>query len=144
MILLFCLASAVLYRMGGSAKFNTRYRDAGVPAIFVLALITFGGLSWPKGIALFFTYPLMWAALSTYRYFLPKPKDYLWYHYALHGAMVALAAFPYAWATGHWLALVVRAAACTVLLGLWSFVSIDWLEEGGRGFFILSTAIMLL
>src|SRR3990167_3326967 len=90
------------------------------------------------------TFGLPWGALSTYRYFLPKPKDYQWWHYSLHGFMVSLAAIPYAYVSGHWMGLWIRCVICAILVGAWShFIGWDDLEEGGRGTILTGTAVFL-
>jgi hypothetical protein len=143
--LVFAFAGGVAYRLGGSGK-GTKYRDLGVPLIFALLLAILGGLvGFWQWISLIPCIGIMWGSLTTYRYFLPKPKNYLWYHYAMHGFFVAASAFPYAIASGHWIGFGIRCVVCAVGLGLWSKTSIDWLEEGGRGFiFVASTPLLLI
>ena len=87
---------------------------------------------------------LSWAALSSYRYFLPKPKDYKWYHYSLHGFMVSFAIFPLIFFTGSWLWFGVRVGVCTIGVGAVShFIDKDWLEEFLRGFILVGSLILM-
>ncbi len=139
-----CL-SAILYRMGGTSL-GTKWRDIGCSGVIVAEIALFGQI---KGIVAFISllpcFFLMWGALSTYRYFLPKPKDYGFIHYFLHGLFVAMAMFPLMFFTGHWLGFGVRCLVCAVGIGIWS-VKTKWatLEELGRGFIIAITLPLLL
>lgn len=134
--------------MGGTSL-GTRWRDCGVSLIIALYL---GYIAYLKGflglwvaVSLFPTFGLGWAALTTYRYFLPKPSDYKWYHYSLHGFMVALSATFFAWASGYWLGFGIRSIVCCGLVGFWShIISKDTLEEWGRGFILVSSLPLLL
>ena len=142
------------YRAGGSEKRqdwldfvrNSWVRDWGVAGVFVAQMACFGAFQGLKtGVCLLLSFLVLAGALSTYRYFLPKPKDYSWVHYGLHGFFTALAAIFFAWATGHWLGFGVRVIICAVFMAVWSVkVSWDVLEEGGRGAIILATAPLLL
>lgn len=138
--------SAVCYRLGGAEGFNTKIRDLGVPTVCTGLIILLGI---PDGLwsylALIPSFGIMFGTLTTYRYFLPKPTDYTWVHYALHGFMVALALFPFAWATGLWLGFIIRVLTCAIGVGAWShFTKWDILEEGGRGFIICATIPLLM
>lgn len=143
-ILVLAIIGGVLYRLGGTSA-GSKWRDAGVSLVSVgylavrLPLID----GWAVG-ALIASFGLMWMALSTYRYFLPKPVDYKWWHYALHGFMVALAVLPVALVTKHLLFFAIRCIICSMLVGGWShLISEDNLEEFGRGFIIVSTLPIL-
>ena len=143
-LLLLTICSAYLYRKGGTSA-GTLYRDIGVSACLCAALSLVAQIWGIAGVlAIVISFGLQWAALSTYRYFLPKPKDYLWYHYALHGFMVALAAIPFALLTHHWLGFGLRIVVCAAGVGLWShLIKKDWLEEGGRGAILCGTTPLL-
>jgi hypothetical protein len=135
-----------LYRAGGAWWGNTKFRDCGVSAVSCLVLIVLGGVHglW-QWLSLIPTFGLMWAALTTYRYFFPKPKDYKWYHYAMHGFFVAAATVFYAWASGYWFMFWVRCIICGAGVGAWShFVSSDNVEEAGRGIVITGTMALLI
>ena len=133
--------AAIFGRLGGTSA-GTKWRDIGVSACICAILALAGGKLGLWGyLSLIPTFFLQWAALTTYRYFLPKPKDYTWPYYALHGFMVSFAAIFFAWATGCWLGFGARCVINAVLVGLWShFISKDWLEESGRYFFITATS----
>jgi hypothetical protein len=46
--------------------------------------------------------------------------------------------------TGSWLGFGVRCIVCSTLVGLWShLISIDWLEEFGRGFILVGSLILI-
>ncbi len=140
------IVGAILGRLGGKKGFNTKFRDIGLPCVFGLYLWHLGVF---KGIfSLIWLIPsliLMTLALTTYRYFLPKPKDYSWWHYSLHGFMVSSAVFPLMFSSGHWLGFGMRCIVNSILVGLWShFISQDDLEEGGRYFIIIATIPLLL
>ena len=141
------ILGGILYRLGGKEGFNTRYRDIGVPLCICALLGLLGGLNglW-QWLSLFPCFFLQWGALTTYRYFLPKPKDYSWYHYAMHGSFVSLAIFPYSLATGHWIVFGLRVILCTIGLSSWYFIAKwnDDLHEWGRGFILTLTTPLLL
>jgi hypothetical protein len=127
-------ASGVLNRMGGAAGWDTKWRDAGVPLCSVAFFTMWYGWSW----FLIAVIPLQWASLSSYRYWMPKPKDYGFKHYALHGFFCGCAALPVAVYTGHWWLWLARAVVIGLLVGAWSrFASKDIVEEFGRGVIIL-------
>lgn len=133
-----------LYRWGGTSM-GTLWRDIGCNLVLIgsLIVLNFNDLSLWLGICLFLTFGLQWAALSTYRYFLPKPPDYLWYHYALHGFMIASAALPFAIVTGLWKGYIIRCIVTGIALGVWSHATnVDVQEERGRGW-ILNCSILL-
>lgn len=141
--------AAFLYRAGGIGKpFNTKWRDIGdslcfLLSSFVLGLLT-GWILWGSAVL---SFGLSWAALSTYRYWLPRPRNgnYTGWHYALHGFMVSFSDFPFALASGRWIGFVLRCIVCSVTVGLWShWIGWDDLEEGGRGFFLNVTRLLYL
>jgi hypothetical protein len=139
LVMVLCAAiSGILYRMGGAAGYDTKWRDCGVSFVFclqpVLLGMVHGLLQW---VSLLPTFGLMWGALTTYHYFLPKPLYYRWWHYAMHGFFVSLAAILYAYASGHWVLFGIRVVFCTVAIGLWSLLRLkDVPNEVGRGVII--------
>jgi hypothetical protein len=139
------IIGSLFYRLGGIGKpFSTLWRDLGVSAIIVALMCLKTQISPIVALVLLFFWGLTYASLTSYRYFLPKPKDYLWYHYALHGFMVALAAIPFAFLTHHWLGFGIRCIVCAAGVGLWShFIKKDWLEEGGRGAILCGTTPLI-
>ncbi len=134
----------ILYRLGGKEGFDTKFRDIGCSLVACITITSFGITnnvwSW---IGLILSFGLMWGALTTYRYFLPKPNDYEWWHYALHGFMISIALISFIFAYGHWVGFWIRCILNSILIGLWShFVSQDDLEEFGRGFIFNITLVL--
>ena len=140
--------SGVLGRLGGKEGYNTKFRDIGVSLAICLLVGLLGGKSlgfWGY-MALLPAFLAQMGALTTYRYFLPKPKDYAWWHYALHGFFVALAIFPVILVTKDWFWFSLRCITSAVACGIWYFLAKwnDDLHEGGRYFLItLSTWLLL-
>lgn len=138
-----CSFSALFYRLGGTSA-GTKWRDVGCPFILLVTVVTLFGFSLTQ----WWIYPIVFflsmGALSTYRYFLPKPKDYLWYHYSFHGLMCGLAGIPLLWCGVPLWVLILRTIVLTLGMGVWSMF-ISWLSkklpwkhwdkinEGGRG-----------
>ncbi len=145
--IIYTFLGGLLYRLGGKEGFNTKVRDFGVPFITGIVIWRLGLLVNPLAVlALIPSLGIMSAALTTYRYFLPKPKDYSWYHYSLHGFMCSLALFPLMFFTGSWLGFWLRVITCTVGLGVWYFVAVknDDLHEFGRGAILITSLLWFL
>lgn len=138
----------IAYRLGGKEGWNTKFRDIGVSFISCLLLVLLGGVhTFKEWLSLIPSFGLMFAALTTYRYFLPKPKDcnYKWYHYSLHGFFVSLSSIPYVWVRGNWIWFSISCIICAFGVGLWShLIGWDELEESGRGFIIVVTRSLLV
>lgn len=135
------LLSATLYRIGGVGGtwyFNTKVRDAGCP-LCMLAWFWWNGLfHW----TLWLCFGLMFSALTTYW---KRGDTAYWYHWAMTGAGYGLAMFPLIIHTGAWPGFIYRVAALCLLTTVWSvIISEDWLEEGGRGLFIVATLPILI
>jgi hypothetical protein len=154
--LIWTAAGGILYRLGGKEGFWGGFRDLGVPAVFLACLWALGGVSWEsQALPLTIACLTLSAALRTYKYGLPKPKDYTWPYYALHGFMTALTAAPYAWQTGRWLGFAVRVGICATWMGAWT-VAISWVSrrypwkhwdevnEWGRGAILIFTVPWLV
>ncbi len=141
----FSLIAGILYRIGGWKV--SPVRDWGLPCLFVAYLWHLHAISgfwqWISILPCFFA---MGGALTTYRYIFPKPKDYSWWHYAMHGFFCSLSAIFYAWASGHWIGFGIRVVICTVFMGAWYFLGRwnDNLHEGGRGAVLLATVPMII
>lgn len=145
-IILLSILGGVLYRLGGKGKpFDTKFRDIGT-ALCVVAIILVKGMEqnlW-NIFALTFSFIAMFGALTTYRYFLPKPENYKFLHYALHGFIVSFAMIFFAWSSGLWEGFWLRCIINTILIGYWSeYISWDDLEEWGRGFIFCITVWLL-
>jgi hypothetical protein len=145
-VIILSILGGLFYRLGGRGKpFSTLYRDLGVSGIIVAEMCLRTRISPIVVAILLVCWGLMYASLTSYRYFLPKPKDYNGFHYALHGFMVSLACFPFALLTHHWLGFGIRCIVCAAGVGLWShLIKKDWLEESGRGFILCITTPLLL
>ena len=124
-VILACVASGVLYRMGGKGKpFNTKHRDLGCPTVLLLLTWLLFGFSW----WFFLAFGLAFADLTTYWDFLFGYDNY----YA-HGFFCGLAGLPLM-VVVPWPILVARLIICTVGMGLWSkAIKNAVLEETGRG-----------
>lgn len=91
------IASAILYRMGGSSKWNTRWRDCGCPLVALITLWLMKGVVLSYWWAYLLTFGLGWGAMSSY-WDLDEKKWGYWGH----GLGLSLAALPIAFITGHW------------------------------------------
>lgn len=131
------LISGVLYRFGGVGKpYNTKYRDMGVPLVMLYAMYILGAWNW----WLILCYGLMFGALTTY-WDSVLGYDNFW----VHGFMIGLAMFPFAWATGQWIGLGLYSVLLGLTVGGWSeWIGEDWLEEGGRGVLCIALLPLLL
>lgn len=151
-ILTLSVLSGLLYRMGGSSKFNSKWRDWGCSLTFLgtLALVLpqrFEGFSlsllarfWGLGLLLFV---LLWGALSTYWKF--NKTDCKWYHWGFHGLGVGLSSIPLLWINVSLIGIFLRTIILSILFILWSENYDDvYMEEFGRGFFIIATLPILL
>lgn len=144
--------SGFLYRLGGLSKeqakqqipwcplwlINTKTRDVGCSLIAVgWMLLYFPKMDW---FIYLISFGLMWGALTTYWDFI-NGDDNFW----LHGFGIALAFLPFAIVSGDWLWFAARCLALAVLMGGWCAVfKNDWVEELGRGAFIVLTLLILL
>jgi hypothetical protein len=132
-LVLLSLLSGFLYRCGGASWGHSKVRDAGCSLIMLITMWRLGLWHW----SLLISFGLMWLALSTYRYFLPKTHDKKWYYFSLHGFFTGLALLPYIYFTHCWFWFWIRVLALTIVIGFWSW----WIkqvdaEEGIRGFWL--------
>ncbi len=150
--IILAVLSGFLYRLGGLSKeqarqqipwcplwiINSKTRDVGCSLLAVLWMILFHPhVHWYVHLIYF---GLMWGALSTYWDFL-NGKDNFW----LHGFGVGVAFIFYAIATGDWIGFSVRCLALAILMGAWCAIfKNDWIEEYGRGAFVIATLPILL
>ena len=143
--LILSIISGTCYRMGGSAKFNTKYRDLGCPLIALILLWLLGGLGLqspilPKIALILTSYGLMFGSLTTYWDFITG-KD----NFYLHGLFCGLAFIPLHWTGLSWWVIGIRAIVCAIGMGLWSaWQGNDIKEEFGRGFILTVTIPLLL
>ena len=146
-ILPFAILSALFYRLGGWGGegriacpnlrkwlFDTKARDVGCALLAVDYMLIRTFLPWYIYLTSFL---LLFGALTTYWDFVPfnKGQDNFW----MVGFMYALAFFPFAFYLG-WLPLLYRVVMMTAFTGMWSYgIGKAWIEEAGRGFFIIIT-----
>lgn len=140
---------AVLYRIGGHGGFaNAKLiRRIGCPLVFFAYLWTFmrpeNVLQW---VLWFLSFGLSCGAMSTYHdYLAPDGASENWLCWLVTGIVYGLAALPLIGCGLHWYSVLLRAV---VLGGLTMFVSeklsIDWQEEGARGFLYCATLPILI
>lgn len=146
-ILITTIISAILYRIGGHGKpFRTWMRDWTIPLI-VLAILFFIYNLRPHWWVWVISYPLMAGALTTY-----LDKIFRADNYYAHGFLIGLGVLPFA-VVGviSWSTVIFRAVVLGMSMGLWcAFFDKrqtkykDWIEECGRGAFIILTLIMFI
>lgn len=143
-LLLLSLLSAVLYRMGGSEGFNTKFRDLGVPTVATLALFVLGVFHW----SLILHFGLLFGALTTYWNF---KKDVKWWNWLLTGLFYGLSALPLLFCGIGIFPILLRSILLAVIIMVWNtwfnkplfgFTS-DVITELGRGFVVLATIPVL-
>ena len=134
------IVAAFLYRMGGiGLPFNTKVRDLGVPSVMIVYFILSNAWNW----WLLLCFPLMFGAQTSY--FKKKGVDAKWWNWLLVGIAFSVCMLPYSIAIGNLVGFNIRFALVTIFTTLWSEnISIDWLEEGGRGFIQIITLPLLV
>ena len=144
-ILIATILSAILYRLGGSAKKgdwldilrNTKTRDLGCPLVALLVLLMFGiHAQWYIHLIAFL---LMFGACTTY-------WDWLFGYdnFYAHGLAIGLAYLPYLLIIP-WYLILARAVIMSLFMGFWcNYFTSDIIEEGGRGAIITATLPILL
>jgi len=144
-LLTLSIASAILYRLGGST-YGTKWRDIGVPCCFTLSVLMLGIVhvfNLVSILCLCASFGLLLGSCTTY--WKKKGTDAKWYNWLITGLAYGLAAFPLFWCGVHWYAILLR----TIVLGLavmgWSEKMDNpiW-EECGRGALITLTVPLLL
>lgn len=133
-ILIASLLCGILGRLGGWKQ--TKLRDLGIPTVVTILLILLGVRN---PIALFLSFGLMFAALTTYWDFLFGYDNF----YA-HGFFIGIATLPIAVVIQHWFGFFCMVTLYTIWMGLWSkIISWDVAEEFGR-YAIIPFGIYLL
>lgn len=136
--------SGYLYWVGGQSKdvikwANTKWRDFGIPTC-VIAWFLLNGYhnTW----ALLVTFLFTFGAQTSY--FKKKGTDSGAINWLFVGLAFSLALIPMAIQTGNWHGFLYRSLITTIFTVIWSeSISIDWLEESGRGFIQLVTLSLL-
>lgn len=149
------LAGARLYRMGGDARRNTLWRDLGVPACAVLALVAFGIKDWSLAVS----FILLFGAMTTYFGFVNKwfgrDEQESWINWLLIGLSYNIALLPTVWKAGLWKGFYIRLLVLPAIFVASDFL-IDWFhsnvknipdkavpKEYCRGFFTVCTIPIL-
>lgn len=131
--------SGVLYRMGGSDNFNTKWRDIGVSICVVACLSLLGFFHW----VLLIVFGLQFGSLTTY--FKKKGSEARYWNWAIVGLSDGLTMAPIAVVYGNWLGFGIRTAVCALLTSTWSsLIGNAVLEENGRGWIRVITLPLLL
>lgn len=124
------VACGVLGRMGGSATWDTKWRDIGVPLVTLTCLWFLGvSLSW----AYVISFGLLFGALTTYWDWLFGGEDNLFFS----GFMAGLSFLPFAWFGIAWWLILIRACVLAIVWGclnrfLPQFKGRDIVEENLR------------
>lgn len=133
----FSVGAGVLYRMGGSGKYDTKVRDMGCPTVAILTFLLWN----PFHLSLILCWGAMFGAMTTYWDFvnkwLPvedKGREY-WWNWALHAFGLSLAMIFYTIFKHNWIGFIVSSIINIVGITLWSekIGNAVW-EERGRGF----------
>lgn len=136
--LMLAILNSCTYRMGGSGNYGRWVRPFGVGFTVLLVSMLWVGFHWSLLLCAGLS-----AVLST-TYVKHKDTDAKWFNWLLVGLILSLAMIPYAWATGHWLGLILRTFVLGAAVCTWSELIGDAvLEELGRGFFIVVTLPLL-
>ncbi len=125
---LLVVASAVLYRMGGAAGYNTKFRDFGCPTVAVGSALIIGLCHWSLAIS----WLACFAVMTTY--WKRKGQDASWYHWWTTGLMYAVAFLPVCYFLSRIEAFVFFTIFLSTATAVWSSLvkNVIW-EECGRG-----------
>ena len=135
---IFGIASAVLYRMGGSGNYKREIRLYGLPTLMIIYYTITGNFHW----SLIICFGLLFGSLTTY--WKKKGTDAKWYNWLFTGLGYSLAMLPYCIATHHFLGFLERTIVVTIFTTVWSqLIGYDIWEEFGRGFIICVTLFLL-
>lgn len=126
--ILLVVASAVLYRMGGAAGYNTKWRDFGCSIAAAASALIVGLCHW----SILITLPASFAVMTTY--WKRKGQDASWYHWWTTGLMYAVAFLPVCYFLSRIEAFVFFTIFLSTATALWSSLlkNVVW-EECGRG-----------
>lgn len=146
------IAGGVLYRMGGAAGYNTKFRDFGIPTV---AVFVFCFWCWPKYDLTFLSLILTWGAIfgAQTTYWKKKGVDAKWWNWALTGLGYSICWLPTVIAQGiweptglhaNWIGFGIRTVVCTGLtVAVSEFFGNVVYEENGRGWVEIITVPLL-
>ena len=126
--LVLAVVSAILYRMGGAAGYNTKWRDLGCPLVAVASALVVG--LWHGSLVI--SFGVIFGAMTTY--WKRKGQDARWYHWWTTVLIYAVAFLPVAYFLSRIEAFVYYAIFVSTVTALWSALvsNVVW-EECGRG-----------
>lgn len=142
----------VLYRMGGAAGYNTKFRDFGIPTVAVLVFLVW---VWPHYDLTFLSLILTWGACFGVQttYWKKKGTNSTWWNWLLTGLGYSLCWLPtvisqYIWRPSglhaHWIGFGIRTIACTwATMWVSEFFGNVVYEENGRGWVEVMTVPLL-
>lgn len=136
------IISGILYRMGGAAGFNTKFRDFGVPTVLIAIFLIF---SFPHYDLTHLSLILTWGACFGVQttYWKKKGQDARWYNWLFTGlgysicwlpTVVFQNIHPSAFIHAHYLGFAIRTVVCTALTVIVSQkIGNAIIEENARG-----------
>lgn len=148
------LLGGALYRLGGAAGYNTKFRDFGLPTVAVLVFLAW---CWPHYDLTFLSLILTWGTIFAAQtsYFKKKGTDAKFYNWIFVGLAFSVAWLPTVIAQNipnhvpvglhsHWLGFGIRSILCTGLTVLVSeVIGKDVWEENARGWVEIVTVPLL-
>jgi len=135
---------AILYRMGGSDTWDTKWRDLGCPAVGIALLAyLYPFYNWQIGLAYFLSFGLYFGSLTTY--WKKKGSDAKWYNWLFCGMGYSLSFLPFAYVSGNWLGFALRFIVCSLGVMMVRVMSTNvYVEECGSGAISTGTIPLLL
>lgn len=136
------VVGSILYRMGGAAGYNTKFRDFGIPTVQVIQFLVWRmpTYNWTD-LSLFLTFGATFGVQTTY--WKKKGTDGKWYNWLLTGlgysvcwlpTVLSQNIWPPAGVHCHWLGFGIRSVVCTCFTVLVSqLIGKDVMEENARG-----------
>ena len=146
---IYSIASGILYRMGGSDKFNAKWRDLGTPACGYLLLSYIMGINLICSVSFWLSYLLAFASMTTYwkclnKHFKKPDTDCYWFNWLAHGLFAGISAFPLYTLGISLYALFIRTVVLSIGTMAWSEYQGNAVqEEFGRGFLFTATIPLL-
>jgi hypothetical protein len=132
--------SGTLGRMGGSDKYNTKWRDIGCSLVACAVAWLWFGWHWTLIIA----FGLQFGALTTY--FKKKGQPARWYNWLIVGLAWSVAFLPYIWVQGLWVGLGIRSIILPLAVMGWCVLigNVVWEEVGRYAILILTIPLLLI